>query len=159
MAKEPRKVREGKIIGDYFLVPRASHCWKLNPAEAELLRPIFEKYGRNTKPLDKVKENFVCAKIKINMDVTVPCYLEIEKALQDFRELPENKLTNVVKTHKYLTHGLKKQVEEICNNVGLTLDAIRLVEEKEIVYAVDTEEIGVTVAVELNEFVKMYGGV
>lgn len=151
-----------EVYDNKFLVPQAGVCYRLNPDEAKLIKPILEKYGRKSKPLDEIEERFKKSggkKVRITFDITVPCYLELEEALKSYRALPENRLTNIVKTHKYLTYGLKKQVEEICLKIGLTLEAIKLVEEKEIVYAVDTEEIGANVAVELNEFVKMYGGV
>lgn len=146
------QIYEGK-----FLVPRAGVCYKINPDEAKLIKPILEKYGRKSKPLDEIEERFKAnngKKVKVTFEVTVPCYLELEEALKNHRALPENKLSNIVKTHKYLTYGLKKQVEELCDKVGLTLSAIKLVGDKEIVYA--TDKPGANIATELNEFIEIY---
>lgn len=151
------QIYEGK-----FLVPQTGVCYRLNPDEAKLIKPILEKYGRKSKPIDEIDDRFRKnggKKVRVTLDVTVPCYLELEEALKSHRALPENKKTNIIKRHKYLTYGLKERVLEICKKMELGLVATRLVDDKEMVYVTDLNNAAVTITFELNEFIEIYGGV
>lgn len=146
------QIYEGK-----FLVPQTGVCYRLNPDEAKLIKPILEKYGRKSKPIDEIEDRFRKnggKKVRVTLDITVPCYLELEEVLKSHRALPDSKMTNIIKRHKYLTYGLKKQVEELCKKLELTLVAIKLVGDREIVYA--TDKPGANITTELNEFIETY---
>lgn len=81
--KEPKKVKEGKIQGDCFLVKKITHCYKVNPEEQEILNNILVKH--NLKPTKSIAGKFEGKKISVTPDVTVPAYLEIEEALGELR--------------------------------------------------------------------------
>ena len=82
--KEPRKIREGKIQGNYFLVPTMDHCYKVNVAEQEILNEILTKHGK--KPTKSIVEKFNGKKLPVMVRVDVPLYLEIEETLGKYRQ-------------------------------------------------------------------------